>query len=123
MGHPSMCCLFKRVLTLTLKARSILLGCEPPQSASMSQQKRKIISPERELLNNHNDRRSFMKLLAAAPLFATIGTRRMAAAVAATATKAAEATGLGHSFTSNVYTRLGVQPLINGLGTYTYVGG
>ncbi len=81
------------------------------------------MSLERELQTSRNDRRSFMKLLAAAPLFATIGTRRMAAAVAATATRAAEATGLGHSFTSNVYTRLGVKPLINGLGTYTYVGG
>jgi uncharacterized pyridoxal phosphate-dependent enzyme len=89
----------------------------------LSQQKRNIMSLERELQTSRNDRRSFMKLLAAAPLFATIGTRRMAAAVAATATKAAEATGLGHSFTSNVYTRLGVKPLINGLGTYTYVGG
>ncbi len=66
-----------------------------------------------------NDRRSFMKLLAAAPLFATIGTRRVAAAVASTAAKAAG----GHSLTNNIYTRLGVHPVINGLGTYTYVGG
>ena len=78
---------------------------------------------ERELQNGRNDRRSFMKLLAAAPLFATIGTRHVAAAVASTASKAAKAAGLGHSFTDNVYTRLGVKPLINGLGTYTYVGG
>ena len=40
---------------------------------------------ERELQNNPNDRRSFIKLLAAAPLFASIGARSFAAAVAATA--------------------------------------
>ena len=37
--------------------------------------------PEFEHQNGLNDRRSFMKLLAAAPLFATIGTRSVAAAV------------------------------------------
>jgi L-seryl-tRNA(Ser) seleniumtransferase len=43
--------------------------------------------------------------------------------VAATAAKAAKAAGGGHSFADNIYTRFGVRPLINGLGTYTYVGG
>jgi L-seryl-tRNA(Ser) seleniumtransferase len=37
--------------------------------------------PESEHQNRLNDRRSFLKLLAAAPLFATIGTRSVAAAV------------------------------------------
>jgi seryl-tRNA(Sec) selenium transferase len=81
------------------------------------------MAPEFENLDSMNGRRSFMKLLAAAPLFATMGTRRVAAAVAATAAKAAKAAGAGHSFTDNIYTRLGVHPVINGLGTYTYVGG
>jgi hypothetical protein len=39
---------------------------------------------ERDFQNNLNDRRSFIKLLAAAPLFAAIGTRSFASAVAAT---------------------------------------
>jgi hypothetical protein len=40
---------------------------------------------ELTLHNHSNGRRSFLKLLAAAPLFATIGTRSLAAAVASTA--------------------------------------
>jgi hypothetical protein len=39
---------------------------------------------ERDFQNNLNDRRSFIKLLAATPLFAAIGTRSFASAVAAT---------------------------------------
>jgi uncharacterized pyridoxal phosphate-dependent enzyme len=68
--------------------------------------------PERLLTNN--GRRSFMKLLAAAPLFAAIKSRGIAATVAA---------AQGKSSTSEVYTRLGVRPFINARGTWTYLSG
>ncbi len=68
--------------------------------------------PEPRLQNN--DRRSFLKLLAAAPLFATIGSRSLANTVAATA---------GKSSSADVYTRLGVRPFINARGTWTYLSG
>jgi seryl-tRNA(Sec) selenium transferase len=71
-----------------------------------------------ELLNSVSGRRSFMKLLAAAPLFATIGTRSLAAAAAATIRPAAK-----RSFSDNIYTRMGVRPLINARGTWTYLSG
>ncbi len=74
--------------------------------------------PQRELQSSLNDRRSFMKLLAAAPLFATIGARSIAATVSNTV-----ASTFKRSYTDNIYTRLGVRPIINGLGTYTYAGG
>ena len=61
-----------------------------------------------------SDRRSFIKLLAAAPLFATIGTRSLASAVASAGKS---------TFSNNVYTRLGVRPLINARGTWTYLCG
>src|SRR5271154_2063265 len=70
--------------------------------------------PERELKNSLNDRRSFLKLLAAAPLFATIASRSFASTVAATT---------GRSSPADVYTRLGVRPLINARGTWTYLSG
>ena len=72
---------------------------------------------ERELQNNSNDRRSFIKLLVAAPLFANIGARSFAATVAA-ATKTATLKG---SFSDNIYTSLGVRPLINCRGPWTYL--
>lgn len=65
-----------------------------------------------------NDRRSFMKLLAAAPLFATIGARSVAATVSN-----AVASTVKRSFAYNVYTRIGVRPLINARGTWTYLCG
>src|SRR5580692_6357542 len=68
-----------------------------------------------ELQNAPGDRRSFMKLLAAAPLFASIGARSFAATV----TTAAKTAGLKGTWTDNVYTRLGVQPLINCCGPWT----
>ena len=52
-----------------------------------------------------------------APLFATIGARSLASTVAA-ATKAATTKG---SFSDNIYTRLGVRPLINCRGPWTYL--
>src|SRR5580700_6600371 len=70
--------------------------------------------PERELKNSLNDRRSFLKLLAAAPLFATIASRSFASTVAATTARSSSA---------DVYTRLGVRPLINARGTWTYLCG
>ena len=81
-----------------------------------------MTQPERKLQTNlppanRNDRRSFLKLLAAAPLFASLGARGLASAVAATANP----TGLNHSFSNNIYTRLGVRPVINCVGTWTYL--
>lgn len=62
-----------------------------------------------------NDRRSFIKLVAAAPLFATIGSRSFASTVAAVATNKLP--------TEAVYTNLGIRPLINARGTWTYLTG
>ena len=70
--------------------------------------------PANEIQTNVNDRRSFIKLLAAAPLFATIGTRSLASTVASAGRR---------SFSNNIYTRLGVRPLINARGTWTYLCG
>jgi uncharacterized pyridoxal phosphate-dependent enzyme len=70
--------------------------------------------PELEHQNGVNDRRSFLKFLAAAPLFATIGARSFANTVAAHTAK---------SLSGNVYTRLGVRPFINARGTWTYLSG
>jgi seryl-tRNA(Sec) selenium transferase len=73
---------------------------------------------ERESQSNLNDRRSFIKLLAAAPLFATIGARSFASAVAATA----KATVSNGSSSNNIsYASLGVRPLINCCGPWTYL--
>jgi hypothetical protein len=69
---------------------------------------------EHELQNGLNDRRSFIKLMAAAPLFAAIGARSLANTVAA---------NTGKSFSANIYTRLAVRPFINGRGTWTYLSG
>jgi seryl-tRNA(Sec) selenium transferase len=70
---------------------------------------------ESQLQYKANDRRSFLKLLAAAPLFATIGSRKLLATTVATAT--------GRSSTADGYRRLGVQTLINARGTWTYLSG
>ena len=61
-----------------------------------------------------NDRRSFLKLLAAVPLFASIASRGIASTAAGAVRK---------SSTVVTYEQLGVRPLINARGTYTYVGG
>lgn len=68
-----------------------------------------------EFSGDVNDRRSFIKLLAAAPLFASIGARSFAATVAA------KATGSAETLSNNIYTRLGVKPVINCVGTWTYL--
>jgi seryl-tRNA(Sec) selenium transferase len=62
-----------------------------------------------------NDRRSFLKLLAAAPLLATIASRELYAKTAATVAR--------RTATSDVYKRIGVQTLINARGTWTYLSG
>jgi hypothetical protein len=67
-----------------------------------------------EIPKSLNDRRSFIKMMAAAPLFFTIASRSLADTVAA-----AKAKTLG----ANVYSRLGVRPFINGRGTWTYLSG
>jgi len=66
------------------------------------------------LHNRVNNRRSFIKFLAAAPLFATIASRSVAATMAATT---------GRALSADVYTRLGVRPFINARGTWTYLSG
>jgi uncharacterized pyridoxal phosphate-dependent enzyme len=71
-----------------------------------------------ELQNGVEGRRSFMKLMAAAPLFATMGARGLAANVASTVTSKAK-----KNYSNNIYTRLGVRPLINARGTWTYLSG
>jgi uncharacterized pyridoxal phosphate-dependent enzyme len=70
--------------------------------------------PESEFQNPGNQRRSFVKWLAAAPLLATIGTRGLANTMAA---------ATGKSASADVYTRLGVRPFINARGTWTYLSG
>jgi uncharacterized pyridoxal phosphate-dependent enzyme len=69
---------------------------------------------QRAIQSNMNDRRHFIKLLAAAPLFATIGSRSLAGAVA---------NSTGRTSSADVYTRLGVRPFINARGTWTYLSG
>jgi hypothetical protein len=44
------------------------------------------LSLENQVRNNRNDQHFFIKLLAAAPLFATIGSRKLIATTVATAT-------------------------------------
>jgi seryl-tRNA(Sec) selenium transferase len=70
---------------------------------------------ESQLDYKANDRRSFLKLLAAAPLLASIGSRKLIASAVTTAT--------GRSSTADGYKRLGVQTLINARGTWTYLSG
>src|SRR6202050_2549758 len=72
------------------------------------------MSLEQNISAGQSDRRSFIKLLTAAPLFATIGSRSLAKTVAATAARSSSA---------DVYTRLGVRPFINARGTWTYLSG
>src|SRR6201985_240342 len=59
-----------------------------------------------------------MKLLAAAPLFGTIGTRSLASAGTATMRPASR-----RSFSDNIYTRMGVRPLITARGRWTSLSG
>src|ERR1700733_2607781 len=72
------------------------------------------MSLEQNISAGQSDRRSFLKLMAAAPLFATIGSRSLANTVAAVTKKAV---------TGNIYSRLGVRSFINARGTWTYLSG
>jgi L-seryl-tRNA(Ser) seleniumtransferase len=65
------------------------------------------------MAGNGSSRRSFFKLLAAAPLFSQIAARSLYAS-------AAKAVGSGKQ---NVYARLGVKTIINCRGTWTYLCG
>src|ERR1700721_1200585 len=62
----------------------------------------------------NSSRRSFMKLLAAAPLLSQIAARDLYA-------QAARA--IGRDPRQNVYTRLGLKTVINCRGTWTYLSG
>ena len=61
-------------------------------------------------VSNGARRRAFLKLMAATPLFATMATQSFAKTVSGKAM-------------GNAYEKLGIRPLINARGTYTYVGG
>jgi uncharacterized pyridoxal phosphate-dependent enzyme len=62
----------------------------------------------------NSSRRSFIKLVAAAPLLSQIAARNLYAQAA---------TALGKDPRQNVYTRLGVRTVINCRGTWTYLSG
>jgi uncharacterized pyridoxal phosphate-dependent enzyme len=64
--------------------------------------------------NRNSSRRSFVKLLAAAPLLSQIAARDLYAQAA---------TAIGKDPRQNVYTRLGVKTVINCRGTWTYLSG
>ena len=64
-------------------------------------------------MTNHN-RRSFVKLVAAAPLLGQIAVRELYAQAAA---------AVGKDVRQNVYSRLGVKTVINCRGTWTYLSG
>ena len=70
--------------------------------------------PLHDSKNEPNDRRSFLKFLAAAPLFASIASRSLASTVAAAGKKSSSAV---------TYAQIGVRPLINARGTFTYLSG
>jgi hypothetical protein len=74
------------------------------------------MSPERAL---QNSRRSFMKLLAAAPLFVSLGARSLASTVAASAAGIIPTSP--RDWNNNIYTRFGIRPIINCRGVYTYL--
>ena len=61
-----------------------------------------------------NDRRSVLKLLAAAPLFAFLASKGLAGTVSGT---------IRRTSSSLSYASLGLRPLINARGTYTYLSG
>src|SRR5580692_150383 len=77
-------------------------------------QRKGTMSLEQNISAGQSDRRSFLKWMAAAPLFATIGSRSLANTVAA-ATKM--------PVKGNIYSRLGVRSFINARGTWTYLSG
>ena len=72
--------------------------------------------PESELPNS---RRSFMKLVAAAPLFVSLGARSLASTVAASAAGLIPTSP--RDWNNNIYTRFGIRPIINCRGVFTYL--
>jgi uncharacterized pyridoxal phosphate-dependent enzyme len=66
------------------------------------------------MFGENSSRRSFVKLLAAAPLLSQIAARNLYAQAA---------TAMGVNQRQNVYTRLGVKTIINCRGTWTYLSG
>ncbi|HET9308982.1 MAG TPA: hypothetical protein VFO46_23410 [Candidatus Sulfotelmatobacter sp.] len=66
------------------------------------------------MLTRNSSRRSFVKLVAAAPLLSQIAARDLYAQAA---------TAVGRDPRQNVYTRLGVKTVINCRGTWTYLSG
>jgi uncharacterized pyridoxal phosphate-dependent enzyme len=66
------------------------------------------------MLIRNPSRRSFVRLLAAAPLLSQIAARNLYAQAAS---------AIGKDPRQNVYTRLGVKTVINGRGTWTYLSG
>src|SRR5262249_40620032 len=70
--------------------------------------------PDSEITKSMNDRRSFLKMMAASPLFFTLASRSLADTVAG---------GKARSSAGNVYSSIGVRPFINGRGTWTYLSG
>lgn len=66
------------------------------------------------MLNENASRRSFVKLLTAAPLLSQIAARDLYAQAA---------TAVGKDPRQNVYTRLGLRTIINCRGTWTYLSG
>ena len=74
------------------------------------------MSPVRE---PQNDRRSFMKLLAAAPLFATLGARSLASTVSSASAGLIPTSP--RDWNNNIFTRFGVSPIINCRGVWTYL--
>ncbi len=74
------------------------------------------MAPEFEL---QNDRRSFMKLPAPAPLFASLGARSLAATL--TTAASGIASHPAERLNNNIYTRFGVRPIINCRGVWTYI--
>ena len=76
------------------------------------------MSPEHEV---QNGRRSFMKLLAAAPLFASLGVRSLASTVSSVAASAGLIPTDPRNWNDNIYTRFGIKPIINARGVFTYL--
>lgn len=66
------------------------------------------------MLIQNSSRRSFVKIVAAAPLLAQIAARDLYAQAAS---------AVGHDPRQNVYTKLGVKTVINCRGTWTYLSG
>src|SRR5215470_16625257 len=66
------------------------------------------------MLIQNSSRRSFVKIVAAAPLLAQIAARDLYAQAAS---------AVGRDLRQNIYTRLGVKTVINCRGTWTYLSG